>query len=83
MAKAILIIDDIDEQLFTENLSVKYQLIYYPDGHMKELGIHGKQRLKPMPEKQYISLKEVIGIKCSCYSDGWNDCIDKILGEEE
>lgn len=39
--------------------------------------------LKPIPEKQYISLKEAIGIKCSCYSDGWNDCIDEILGEEE
>ena len=39
--------------------------------------------LKPLPKKKSISLKEAIGIKCSCYSDGWNDCLDEILGEEE
>lgn len=38
--------------------------------------------LKELPKKKGISLKEAIGEKCSCYSDGWNDCIDEILGEE-
>lgn len=75
MAKAILILDDIPENLFTENLSVKYQLIYYPDGHMKELGIHGKQLLKPMPEKYSIGDDD--------YIDGWNACIDEITRGEE
>lgn len=60
MSKAILIIDDIPENLFTENLSIKYQLIYYPDGHMKELGRHGKRRLRPMPEKKNVGEIETV-----------------------
>ena len=39
--------------------------------------------LKSMPKKKGISLKEAIGEKCSCYSDGWNDCIEAILGKEK
>lgn len=84
MSKAILVIDDIPENLFTENLSIKYQLIYYPDGHMKELGIHGKQLLKPMPEKkptgnfeQYT--KEYADL-VNAENRGFNLCIDEILG---
>ena len=38
-------------------------------------------KVEAMPEKKGISLKEAMGIKCSCYSDGWNDCIDEILGD--
>ena len=39
--------------------------------------------LKPLPQKKGISLKEAIGIKCSCYSDGWNACLEEITGEKE
>ena len=39
--------------------------------------------LRPLPQKKGISLKEAIGIKCSCYSDGWNECLDEITGENE
>jgi len=39
--------------------------------------------LRPLPQKKGISLKEAIGIKCSCYSDGWNACLEEITGEKE
>ena len=39
--------------------------------------------VRPLPQKKGISLKEAIGIKCSCYSDGWNACLKEITGEEE
>ena len=39
--------------------------------------------VRPLPQKKGISLKEAIGIKCSCYSDGWNECLDEITGENE
>ena len=39
--------------------------------------------VRPLPQKKGISLKEAIGIKCSCYSDGWNACLDEITGEKE
>ena len=39
--------------------------------------------VRPLPQKKGISLKEAIGIKCSCYSDGWNACLGEITGEKE
>ena len=84
--KAILVIDDIPEEYFAETISIKYELIYYPDGHMKELGIHGKRRLRPMPEKKPLSQNRG---KNHCeyslldrleYQKGFNDCIDEIIG---
>lgn len=77
MNKAILVIDDIPENLFTENLSIKYQLIYYPDGHMKELGIHGKQLLKPMP-KERLPFDEK-----DQYALGFNAFREEILGTKD
>ena len=46
--KAMLIID-VPEEFNDEELSVHYKVVYYPDGHLKEVGIHGKQRLIPLP----------------------------------
>ena len=86
MSKAILVIDDIHESLFTENLSIEYQLLYYPDGHMKELGIHGKQLLKPMPERKFIYEEGnyQTDIEYILHAEGWNMCIDELLeGETE
>lgn len=77
--KAILVIDDIPESIFAENISIEYKLIYYPDGHLKELGIHGKQLLKPMPKE----LDPGISDDYVNYCQGFNDCLDEILGEEE
>ena len=49
---------------------------------------HGKLidcPLKPMPEKETRNVME--GTPCeewqSMYDEGWNDCIDEILGETE
>lgn len=74
--------DDYDEWYLVSGDEI--QLRYEEDGalmHYKDLGMN--LELKPMPEKKGVSLKEAIGEKCSCYSDGWNDCIDEILGEEK
>lgn len=83
--KAVLVIDDIPEGLFTEKVSIKYQLIYYLDGHMKELGIHGKEILKPMPEKKiheptYYAVEGLGGAFELERHKGFNNCIDEILG---
>ena len=75
MSKAILVIDDIPESMFAENISIEYKLIYYPDGHLKELGIHGKQLLKPLPFK----IERAFDIDKS-FIDGYNYCLDEILG---
>lgn len=96
MSKAILVIDDIPESMFTEKISIKYNLIYYPDGHLKELGICGKQLLKPLPQKkEEIPFEETK--RTSIFGEqilldkmmklirakGYNECLKDILGEEE
>ena len=79
--KAIVVIDNIKEEWFKDNLSCKFQLLYYPNGEMKELGISGKHHLKPLPQKKYAGcdLPEWKEYK----NKGWNDCIDEILKEVE
>ena len=85
--KAILIIDDIPEEWFKDNLSCTFQLLYYPNGEMKELGISGKHHLKPLPQKKDINIAEkkkgFYEIYTKNYVQGWNECLDEILGEKE
>lgn len=86
MTKAILVIDDIPESMFTEKISIRYKLIYYPDGHLKELGICGKQLLKPLPKKYIkiaqISNGKVINTEDMQFMAGYNKCLDEILEGE-
>lgn len=95
MSRAILVIDDIPESMFTEKISIIYKLIYYPDGHLKELGICGKQLLKPLPQKkEEIDIMETITgpygkstiilekVIEKARQQGYNLYLKEILGEE-
>lgn len=78
--KAVLVIDMPDNlKKAIEEIRVDIKANLYGN----EILDWRNQTIKPMPKKKGISLKEAIGEKCSCYSDGWNDCIDEILGEAE
>lgn len=90
--KTILVIDKpencrlIDTQNKCRGCAFYYEnkddkMSCYIDDYIKDC--KGTCPLKPLPKKKGISLKEAIGIVCNCYSDGWNDCIDTILGVEE
>ena len=89
--KAILIIDDIQEEWFENNLSAKFELIYYPNGEMKELGIHGKCHLKPFPQKRELNyatrpmraFNNELSLLKYAVDKGYNKAIDDILGGEE
>lgn len=80
MAKAVLVIDDIPENLFIDNLSIEYKLIYFPDGYSKELGVHGYERLRPMPNKLDLKSRKDRGYNMD-YAIGYNDCIDELIGD--
>ena len=84
--KAILVVDIPNEFANREPYFVEGSLFCYVKtnyGKYRYVCDLDKTKLKPLPKKKSISLKEAIGIKCSCYSDGFNDCIDEILGEQK
>lgn len=81
MSKAILIIDNVQEEWFKDNLSCKFQLLYYPNGEMKELGISGKHHLKPLPNE--ISHSEIEDEYDYWEIEGYNKCLKELLGGEE
>ena len=82
MSKAILVID-VDDKYLGKEIS----LIKFADDN----AIYCSAKLKPMPEKLSYScvnpatceleLEETIAIRA--YNDGYNNCIDEILGEEK
>lgn len=50
---------------------------YYADVYRKDADdrFEGRYSLKPLPSKDYWHKKD--------YADGWNACLDEILGETE
>ena len=88
MTKAILVIDmprDCDECMFSDCF---YNCKFL--GDVDESAVNGcrdlRCPLKEMPKKKEIEEKEgmwaVLSSIAENYEDGWNDCIDSILGEE-
>ena len=88
MSKGILIIDGIPDGLFLDKISAKYELVNYPDGHMRYIGSRGKRKLRRLPEKKdiYAEPVQIIfidGKAVDAYSLGWNDCLDAIVGGKQ
>ena len=76
--KAILVIDiekDVDIKTLRANFEVCGDIRIKPYYQFRK-GVE----LKPMPER-IISASEY-GLD-GAYKDGWNECIDEILGEED
>ena len=80
MSKAILVIDMPDDMPVESVQKINYLSVLW-NGLPTEIGARKyKMVLKPMPEKELI----VNGSPMSDdYRQGWNDCIDEILGEDE
>lgn len=81
MKKAILMVyipEEYSEQL--DRLSVDYTLFYHDEnGTVKPVDVESRCRLKPLP--QYINSKDEYNLKFGNSSiNGWNSCVDEILG---
>lgn len=79
MNKAILVVDipkDFEnrEPYFVEGSLFCYVKTNY--GKYRYVCDLDKTKLKPMPQKEIVR-------GFDRYEEGWNDCLDEILGEEE
>ena len=74
--KALLVIDVNDDENI-EELRVSYKI----DLHDEVLYAADNEKLKLVPEK--YNRVEQLDVFSECFADGYNACIDKILGEEE
>ena len=90
MMTKILVIDDIPDEYKDYQLKATFTLWKIQDGVLQEIGIHGCDFLKEMPKKldeheYYIKYRDA-KIPCGDWIeevDGYNRCIDEILGDEE
>lgn len=73
--KAILVID-VDDDENIEELRVSYKV----DCCEEVLYAAHNEKLKPIPEK-YSRLAQ-LDVFSECFVDGYNSCIDEIVGEE-
>ena len=87
MTKAILVIDDIPDDYKDYQLKATFTLWKIQNGVLKEIGIHGCDFLKEMPKKKVpvfnpndCDINEEIKIIHEI--DGYNACIDEIIGED-
>lgn len=75
--KAILVVD-LPNDIFVDDCRIEFRVIENVMNMCVEDGI---KRLKPLPQR-----KEELYYPCNEYiqavNEGYNDCIDEILGEE-
>lgn len=77
--KAILLIDVPDNTEFDKDYRLTGLLL--ANEYAENVGIEFKDaRLKPVPKKMRTDVDD---IEESSYLQGWNECIDELLGEEE
>ena len=81
--KAILVID-IPDEYNNKDIYVLHEIYEYKTNRYERIEEYkeGLKLLKPMPEHNWHEE----GIEDEClewYKNGWNDCIDEILGVED
>lgn len=83
--KAIMIVDMPDDADLSEFSSVLTVLKVTEKGYDEEYSKRFYCPLKPMPQKSsFVGVKKgTIGYEDSIRADGWNACIDAILGEQD
>ena len=74
--KAVLVID-VPNELDVNDLLIDYCV--HTKGEYKSIRKGGNHPLKPLPQKVEMDFNEYY----EGMADGWNACIDEILGETE
>ena len=89
---AILVID-IPDKYSDRDIYVLHEIYTYEGNRYERIDEYkeGVHKLKPLPEKlkqieynkNILDYDEDYELANSYYIDGWNECLDKILGEKE
>jgi hypothetical protein len=78
--KAILVVDIPDDYKIDE-LCVNYQI--YKNDDITRVDWRFNQHLKPMPKKKETrNAIQYRGLAEEYRKEGWNECLDEILGEK-
>lgn len=72
----VLLVIDVNDDENIEELKVSYKI----DREDEVMYAEHNEKLKSVPEK--YNRAEQLDVFSECFADGYNACIDKIVGEE-
>ena len=83
--KAVLVVD-IPDDIAVEELTAYVEMFSTIPAHYKELR-YDSVGVRPLPKRklvlEHIKNGSVLNAKATYEADGWNDCIDELLGNTE